>query len=181
MNIRNPKKCGLNFTIMRHWWSCSHPFWKALNTSVICGRWPLIRIIFGYRYISLALDRIRAGYLEHAYISEYFNLSGSDLRIPDFYFQLFKNLVQSQWFQLTCVFISLEVLIGISYVLGFCVRLAGLFGIILSFHIYLFFSAQYGTGQIYMFYLHLLFLLSGAGRCLGFDYYFFKSRRGLFW
>ncbi len=145
--------------------------------------WPvaLIRIIFGYRYISLALERIHAGYLEHPYISEHFNLSGTGTTIPDFYFQFFKYLVQSQWFQLTCIFIGLEILIGISYVLGFCVRLAGLFGILLCLHIYLFFNFQYGAGQIYMLYLHLLFCLLGAGRCLGLDYYFFKSRRGLFW
>ena len=145
--------------------------------------WPvaLIRIIFGYRYISLSMDRIHSGYLEHAYINEYFNLNGPIFPIPDFYFNFFKNLVQSQWLAMTFIFIGLEILIGISYILGFGVRLFALFGLLLSSHIYLFFNIQYGTGQIYIFYLHLLFLLIGAGRCLGIDYYYFKSRRGLFW
>jgi thiosulfate dehydrogenase [quinone] large subunit len=29
--------------------------------------------------------------------------------------------------------------------------------------------------------IHLILAWVGAGRCLGFDYYFFKRRRGFWW
>ena len=145
--------------------------------------WPvaLVRLVFGYKYVCLAVDQVQIGYLEHAYVSEYFNLDGAPSFIPAFYFELFRNLIQSQWLAITYVFISLEILIGVSYIVGFCVRPIGILGMIFSFHIFLFFDIQYAAGQLYMFYIHLLFCLLGAGRCLGLDYYFFKSRRGIFW
>lgn len=140
-----------------------------------------IRIILGYQSIAMVLSRINSGYLQHPYISERLNLSVGGGASPGFYFELFKGLIQSQWLFMTYVLIVFEVFIGISYVLGFGVRIASLLGMFLSLHIYFFFNFQSSPGQIYIFYIHLLFFLLGAGRCLGLDYYFFKSRRGLLW
>ncbi len=138
-----------------------------------------VRIILGYQSLSMAFFRINNGYLEHATISDRLNLSpggGGGL-----YFDLFKSLIQSQWLLMTYVLITLEIFIGISYILGFGVRVAALFGMFLSLHIYIYFDFATAPGQLYLFYIHLLFLMLGAGRCLGLDYYFYKSRRGLLW
>lgn len=145
--------------------------------------WPvaIIRIILGYQYLSMVIARIQTGYLQHAYISERLNLSEADIAAPSLYFELFKNLIQSQWLIMTYILLGFEILIGLSYVLGFGVRIASLLGMFLSFHIFIYFDFQTSPGQIYIFYIHLLFCLIGAGRCLGLDYYFFKSRRGLLW
>ena len=145
--------------------------------------WPvaLIRILLGYKYISMVVYRLQSGYLEHAYISERLNLSEEQVVAPSLYFDIFKNLVQSQWLGMTYLLVTFEILIGVSFILGFGVRIATLLGMVLSIHIYMFFDFQSSPGQIYLFYIHLLFCLLGAGRCLGIDYYFYKSRRGLLW
>lgn len=144
--------------------------------------WPvaLVRIALGYQYLSLVVSRIQTGYLKHAYVSEKLNLGESNAA-GGVYFEIFKNAIQSQWMAMTYVLLGIEILIGVSYILGLGVRIASLFGMILSIHMYLYFDLTTSSGQIYLFYVHLLFCLLGAGRCLGFDYYFFKSRRGLLW
>ncbi len=139
-----------------------------------------VRIILGYQSISTVLTRINSGYLEHPYISERLNLSMAG-ESSGLYFEIFKSLIQSQWLAMTYVLLLFETIIGVSYILGFGVRIASLLGMLLSLHIYFFFEFQSSPGQIFLFYIHLLFLMLGAGRCLGLDYYFFKSRRGLLW
>lgn len=144
--------------------------------------WPvaLVRIALGYQYLSIVVARIQTGYLKHAYVSEKLNLGDTNLS-AGVYFEIFKNAIQSQWLAMTYILIGIEVVIGVSYILGLGVRIASLLGMMLSLHMYLFFDPATSSGQIYLFYVHLLFCLLGAGRCLGFDYYFFKSRRGLLW
>ncbi len=139
-----------------------------------------VRIVLGYQSLSTVIDRLNTGYLEHPYISERLNLSMAGEN-SGLYFEIFKNLIQSQWLVMTYVLILFEIFIGISYILGFGVRIAALLGMLLSMHIHFFFEFQSSPGQIFLFYIHLLFLMLGAGRCLGLDYYFFKSRRGLLW
>lgn len=139
-----------------------------------------IRIIIGFQTLSLVFWRINTGYLDHPNISERLDLSTGGIE-GGLYFEIFKNLIQSQWLLMTYVLLIIESLISISYILGFGVRIASALGMILSLHIYAFFNFESSPGQIYLFYVHALFLWLGAGRCLGLDYYFFKSRRGLLW
>ena len=144
--------------------------------------WPLalVRIFIGFQFLVEVYERIQTGYLQHPYLSERLLLSDN----PDnygYYFSIFKNIIQSQWYAMTYVLLIVETIIGVSYILGFGVRLVSLLGILLSLHVYLFFDFAGSPGQIYLFYIHLLFCALGAGRCLGLDYYFFKSRRGLLW
>lgn len=141
----------------------------------------LIRIFIGYHYLSVAIQRVQGGYLQHAYISESLNLSEGYAASSGVYFEIFKSLIQSQWLVLTYVLVGIEIIIGLSYLLGFAVRVSSILGLFLSLHMYAYFNFSMGSGQLYLFYLHLLFCLIGAGRCLGVDYYFFKSRRGLLW
>ena len=145
--------------------------------------WPvaLMRIVFGYQYLMMMVEKVNKGYLEHAYISERLVLDSEQVFIPAFYFELVKSLVQTQWFLVTYILIAMELVIGISYIIGFGVRLAAIVGMILSMHIYLFFDFPTSPAHIYLFYTHFFFCLLGAGRCLGVDYYFYKSRRGLLW
>ena len=145
--------------------------------------WPvaIFRILFGYHYFSMAIHRLQTGYLEHAYISEKLRLSYDQAVATGFYFDIFKSLVQSNWMFFTYLLLTLECLIGISFIIGFAVRFSALIGMILSLHIYLFFEELTAAGQMHLFCIHLLLLALGAGRCLGIDYYFYKSRRGLFW
>ena len=145
--------------------------------------WPLaiFRILIGYIYARTALSRIQAGYLEHAYISERLQIGGDAVTNPSMYFEFFKTMVQSQWLLFTSVFIGLELLIAASYIVGYGIRITALMAMILSLHTYFFFDFAGSDSQQYLFYIHFLFLLLGAGRCFGLDYYFYKSRRGILW
>jgi len=140
-----------------------------------------VRLIVGWHYLSSVLTRINSGYLDHAYISERLNLSAGGELAPGFYFDIFKSLIQGQWLLMTYVLIALEVVIGISYILGFGVRIASVLAMMLSLHIYFYFDFAASPGHIYLFCIHFLLFSVGAGRCFGLDYYFFKSRRGLLW
>lgn len=140
-----------------------------------------VRIVLGYQSLSMVLSQINSGYLEHAYLSERLNLSPGESGNTGIYFELFKNLIQSQWLFMTYMLLTVEVIIGISYIVGFGVRIASLLGMLLSLHFYFYFDFSTSPGQIYLLYIHLLFFMLGAGRCLGIDYYFYKSRRGLLW
>jgi thiosulfate dehydrogenase (quinone) large subunit len=173
---------GLCLQSLAGWNKCLGMLLAYLESIKYVGHmWPLalIRLVIGYQYISMVVSRIQNGYLDHAYITERLDLS--EAYVSGFYFEIFKSLVQSQWLLMTYVLIIFELLIGLSYVLGFMVRLSAVMGIFLTLHLYLFFDFTGSPGQIYMLYIHLLFLLLGAGRCLGLDYYFYKSRRGLLW
>ena len=145
--------------------------------------WPLalVRIFLGLQSVSMVLERVQLGYLEHPYLSERLNLSQTPSFGFGLYFEFFKNMIQSQWLIMTYMLIASEIIIAVSYTLGFGVRIASLLGMLLSLHFYAFFEFATSPGQIYMFYIHLLFCLLGAGRCLGLDFYFYKSRRGLLW
>jgi len=146
--------------------------------------WPvaILRILLGYKYLDGAIARIQEGYLEHAYISERLILTTGEVAASSsLYYDIFKGLAQTQWLAMTYVFIGIELIVGAAYLIGYCVRMAGILGLILSLHIFLFFDFPSAPAQVYLFYIHLLFLFLGAGRCLGLDYYFYKSRRGLLW
>lgn len=140
-----------------------------------------VRIVLGYQYLSMVLGRIQSGYLEHAYLSDRFKLTTTSEPVMGLYYEVLKGIVQPYWLVATYMLISIEIIIGLSYILGFGVRVASLLGMILSLHMFLYFDFQSSPGQYYMFYIHLLFFMLGAGRCLGLDYYFYKSRRGLLW
>ncbi len=145
--------------------------------------WPLalVRIFIGFQAVSKVLEHVQTGYLDHPYISERLNLTEGPQIAFGIYFEVFKSLIQSQWYLMTYVLIILQLIVGLSYILGLGVRIASLIGMILSIHLYLFFEFASSPGEIYLFYIHLLFCLLGAGRCLGLDFYFYKSRRGIIW
>ncbi len=74
-----------------------------------------------------------------------------------------------------------EMAIGISYVIGFLVRPASLAAMILLINIMLGQGPEsYTIGEIYFAANAMIFMVS-AGRCVGFDYYFYKRVRGIWW
>lgn len=72
-------------------------------------------------------------------------------------------------------------LVGLSLLIGFMVRPFGVIGILISFH-YVIFGMGY-QNQLHSTFIAILIMIVaiGAGRCVGFDYYFFKRNRGIWW
>lgn len=145
--------------------------------------WPvaLFRFFMGYYFINSALSRVDLGYLDHAYISEKLSLYEMHNVLATNYFNFLKYMVTEYWFVASYILVLAEFIIGVSYVLGLGVRFTTLLGMFLSFNMIWFFDFSNQSAQMFIFLIHLLFLLLGAGRCLGFDYHFYKSRRGLLW
>jgi thiosulfate dehydrogenase [quinone] large subunit len=71
--------------------------------------------------------------------------------------------------------------IGISFLIGFLVRPTALLGALLMLN-FIFAGGDAATSlqQTFLALFIVLFWV-GAGRCLGFDYFFYKRQRGLWW
>ena len=145
--------------------------------------WPvaLLRLALGYTYLSSAIYELQEGYLDLDHIGPYLLPDSSSIYFPGFYCQFFKHFIQLYPLQATYALLSIQIVIGCSFILGFGVRITALLGLLLCLHLYAFFDFPISSGQGQMFSIHLLFFLLSAGRPLGLDYYFYKSRHGLLW
>ena len=112
-----------------------------------------------------------------ATINEHLPLSES----PIWYQNLVESLVVPNWQIFAYVFTYCEFLVGLSLLFGFLVRPLSLLGLLVSWnYVYMLSPAESQTFQVFSYVLLVLAWL-GAGRCLGFDYYFFKRQRGIWW
>lgn len=145
--------------------------------------WPvtLLRIYMGYYFVKSAFGRMELGYLDHAYISEKLSLYEMNSLLATSYFNFLKFIVTEYWYLTSYVLIGMELLIGISFILGLGVRIGSLLGMFLAFNMMWFFDFSNQSAQLFILVIHALFFLLGAGRCLGIDFHFYKSRRGLLW
>lgn len=145
--------------------------------------WPvaIVRLILGYFYLDQAFLRSRAGHFDFAYLNEAIRVGLRQSSAPDWYRHFLEGVVQEQWQVFTYIFFGIELAIGLSYILGYLVRPFALLAMALSVHS----IWSLGTPTAPFHYLLLLFhsmmLLLGAGRCLGFDYFYYRRRRGLWW
>lgn len=112
-----------------------------------------------------------------ATINEFLPLSEA----PSWYQGVVESVVVPNWQIFAYLFTYCEFLIGLSLLLGFLVRPLCLLGLLLTGnYVYMLSPAESQTYQL----LLTVFLVLGwigAGRCLGFDYYFFKRQRGIWW
>ena len=145
--------------------------------------WPvaLLRIFMSIQYFGMAMYLLQAGYLEHPYLNEQMRLKLENLGALSSYVQLWSVMIQNYWIVASYLIICSQFLIAASYLLGYLVRPVALWAAFLSLHMYILVDAQGEKTQLFAFAIHSTFCLLGAGRCLGLDYYFYKSRRGLLW
>lgn len=145
--------------------------------------WPLalVRMFIGYQFFQTGLEKWSSGYLVQPYFNETIRLGMQTHRAPDWYAYFFESFVQQNWQLFAYILTGAEILVGLSYLLGFGVRTFSILATLLTFNAMWAMGA--GTQDYYQLLLlfHLLFFALGAGRCLGLDYYFFRSRRGLWW
>ncbi len=145
--------------------------------------WPIafFRVIIGYQYFDSALQRYKDGYFSNAYINESIRLGLPTSIAPEWYQAFLDGVVQDNWRLFTYIITSTEFLIGLSFLFGYLVRPFSILACLLCLNL----MWALGEGS-YNYYQNLLLinftlLLLGAGRCLGFDYYFYRSRRGIWW
>ncbi len=145
--------------------------------------WPitLLRLLMCWQYFRMAMHHIQSSYLQHPYLSEQLRLKMETMGVLNSYLHFWEVLIQENWLIVSFVVVGSELVIAVSYLLGYLVRPVSLWAAFLSLHLFWLVEAQGDSTQLFAFFIHLTFCLLGAGRCLGVDYYFYKSRRGLLW
>lgn len=145
--------------------------------------WPvsLLRWFVCFQYFGMASAHVRSGLLDHPYLSEQLRIKIESMGVLGSYLGFWTAFVQDYWLAVSYVVVCTEFVIAVSYLLGYLVRPVALWAAFLSLHLFWLVEAPNDFSQLYLMAVHLTFCLLGAGRCLGLDYYFYKSRRGLLW
>lgn len=141
----------------------------------------ILRIYVGYYWFSEGRIRFK----ENIFSSQLFidDIRSRELfeKLPDLYQSLYTSLVAPYWTVWSHGFMTVEVVVGLGLILGFLTRPLGVVAIIMCLH-YIMLGTEI-VGALYSTFCAILIVLvvSGAGRCMGFDYYFFKRNRGILW
>lgn len=141
----------------------------------------LLRIFLGYIYFGDAWDRLNGAFLEQPRLAAMImqNLANKD--ISPWYRQLLEGLIVPNWQFFAYSIVYFEFVIGISFLLGFLVRPVSLLGIFITANAIFIGSPELVPMQKCFLAMFIVLMWIGAGRCLGFDFYFYKRQRGLWW
>lgn len=141
----------------------------------------LLRIYFGYYFLVQAIEKYQGEFLLQpklaAAISDFLPISSA----PAWYKHLVDFAVVPNWQIFAYVITYCEFVIGLSLILGFFVRPVALIGAFLALNYVYTSSPEMAVLHELQVALFLTLGGLGAGRCLGFDYFFFKRQRGILW
>jgi thiosulfate dehydrogenase [quinone] large subunit len=141
----------------------------------------LLRIYLGVCFLSGALNRYQGDYLSQPRIAAAITEWAPGSSAPDWYKDFLDRVVVPNWQLFAYCVVYFGFLVGISFVLGFFVRPVATLAAVVTLN-FIYTSAP---EVVEMHQLHLVLFLTlawlGAGRCLGFDYFFYKRDRGLWW
>lgn len=141
-----------------------------------------LRVFIGYYYVNQALLNIHGEFLQKPYLAENIRNFLPRSTASDWYRAILETVVIPNWQYFAYAITIAQVMIGFSYVVGYMVRPLSLLGIILTFNLMIALGPHQGELQTtFLLILHFTLGWLGAGRCLGFDYFFYKRRRGIWW
>jgi len=140
-----------------------------------------LRIYMGYFYLQQALLKFNGDFLARPRLASEIADVLPGLNAPAWYKVMVEKMVIQHWQSFAFVVLGLEFMIAISYLLGYVVRPVAIVGVFISVNYLILLSN--GSDDLFRTFIavHLIMAWMGAGRCLGFDYYFFKRRRGIWW
>lgn len=140
-----------------------------------------LRIFLGYYYLEHAMQKYRGDFLSRPRIADQMAEWLPASHAPNWFKVFASSQMIPNWQTVAFIIVGLEFAIAISYIVGYVVRPVALLGVLLCVMM-LFISgpASEDLNKTFLA-IHLILAWVGAGRCLGFDYYFFKRRRGLWW
>lgn len=140
-----------------------------------------LRIFVGLFYIQGSIKQYKSDFLLRPRlvdsVIEYLPSSNAPAWIKFF----LTSQIVPHWQILAVVVWSLSILIGVSYLIGYVVRPTALLAVVLSVFFLFISGPLHEDFNKAMIAIHIIFAWLGAGRCLGFDYYFFKKNRGFWW
>lgn len=141
----------------------------------------LLRIFLGYFYLDTALTRLNGQFLVQPRLAATIMDSIPQLNVSSWYIQFLQDVVVPNWKFFAYTLTYCELIIGLSFLIGFLVRPTALLGAFIALN-FVYFGNTDNT-LLHQTHLALFIVLAwvGAGRCLGIDYYFYKRQRGLWW
>lgn len=140
-----------------------------------------LRVYIGIHIFNLGWLKYRGDYLSEpllaAQINEFLRIGANPAAIEYF----FLEIIRPYWKFFAQIQLSIEIVSGLLLIVGFLVRPA-----VLVLLVYYWFFSYIESPTLWPWIGVLsssLFALgwSGAGRCLGIDYYFYKRYRGFLW
>lgn len=141
----------------------------------------VLRIYLGYIYLSSALERLDGAFFQQPRLAAMIMENLPQKNLSPWYQQILENLIVPNWQIFAYTLVYLQILIGVSFLIGFLVRPVALIGIFLAANaVFIVAPSDVPLQQCYLALFIVLFWV-GAGRCLGFDYFFYKRQRGLWW
>lgn len=140
-----------------------------------------LRIYLGFFFLNVAFAKLDAGYLTSPLIAAEMREAIARSTTPSFYANWLEAMVIPQWEIFSRLSVWSHFILGGSYIAGLLVRPVALLGLMVAVHGILVSTPESEAIEKMFFALHLTLFALGAGRCLGFDYYFYKRRRGFWW
>ena len=142
----------------------------------------ILRIFVGYFYFNEALRLLGSNFLTQAYLAEDIRSHFAFGTEPMWYRNFLEWMVIPNWQVFAYSIVGIQFFIGISYIIGYLVRPAALMGILLTWNLLWATATDVNQWQLsVLLILNITLGWIGAGRCLGFDYFFYKRRRGIWW
>ena len=139
-----------------------------------------LRVFIGYFYLNQAIEKYQSDFLSQPRLADSIAQGLSPSLSPVWYQDLLQQIVVPHWQTFSATLLTTEFVIGLSFLFGYLVRPVALIAVALSW-----FYLSVNPNQEVLFKtfiaIHVTLAWLGAGRCLGFDYYFYKRNRGIWW
>lgn len=141
----------------------------------------LLRVYMGYYFLSLGVERLEGQFLIQPRLAAQIMNYLPEKNLPLWYSDAVQAVIVPNWQFFAYGLVYAQIAMGICLIVGFLVRPATLVGILLSFNAILLGSPSATVlNQCFLAVFIVLFWL-GAGRFMGFDYFFYKRQRGIWW
>ncbi|MCC7403116.1 MAG: DoxX family membrane protein [Bdellovibrionales bacterium] len=140
-----------------------------------------LRIYMGYFFLQRALERLNSEFLVQPILSRSIDEWLPISTAPEWYKDLLETIVVPNWKVFAYLITYSEFVIGISFLLGFLVRPVAILGVFLTINF--FYNTGAAVADLHRVFLTIFIVMwwVGAGRCMGFDFFFYKRRRGIWW
>jgi len=140
-----------------------------------------LRVFLGYLYLEQAFNHVKLGWLDKPILSLKVTQILANNSLSEWNRIILESVAVPYWLEVAFVIILLELAVGISYLIGYLVRPMALFAAAMLW-------LQIGISEPsdimnlkIMLVVNIFLAWIGAGRVLGFDYYFYKKHRGIWW
>lgn len=140
-----------------------------------------LRLYMGYFFLERALERFDGDFLVQPILSRSIDEWLPISTAPEWYKDVLETVVVPNWKIFAYLITCTEFIIGVSFLIGFLVRPVALMGVFLTINF--FYNTGPSVADLHRMFLAVFIIMwwVGAGRCMGFDYFFYKRQRGIWW